>query len=397
VDSMDGTGGFKPTSQQELLLRAALSPGEKAVEAWQDWKATVDLEQLDSASIRLLPLLYRNLRQLGVEDALMGRFRGIHRLTWYRNQKLFRDMSSVVRSLNDNGVPTMVLKGPALILLHYQDHGLRPVGDVDVLVPTKDARTAAELLTELGWRSRMLKSPDQLTETYLTHRHAQVFKDSAGQRFDLHWHVLADSCGPNADEDFWQGSVPFRLAGVATRALNPTDQLLHVCAHGSRWSAPPAFQWVADAVMVMSSAGSQIDWQRFLWQVRKHRTVLALRDATTYLKDLLDAPVPSAVLQSLQATPVTQLERLEYEARSSPWAARGPWEEFRYKHQRYALMMKVADSPSSLLGFAQFLLSTWGLEHLWQLPLSVVGKVAYRVREMSAWYRSAPKKPYSGG
>lgn len=395
MSSMKLGGGFQPSRQQELLLQAALLRGEKALDAWREWKADVDLDQLDGGSLRLLPLLHRNLLEHGVEDALMGRLKGIHRMTWYRNHRFVRSMGRVVSSLKDIGLPTMILKGAALISIHYRDHGLRPMGDLDVLVPTKDASTAMNLLMRLGWRSRMLKSPEMLTEAYVTHRHGRPFKDSAGQRFDLHWHVLADSCGADADKEFWEGAVPVSLGDVSTFALNPTDQLLHVCAHGARWAYPPVFQWTADAMIVMRTAEPKIDWSRLLMQIEKHRLVLPLRDTLTYLRDALEAPIPSEVLQSLQVMPVTKLERSEYEARTSPWAARGPWGELRSKYLRYSLLMHVAGQQPNLLDFARFLMGAWGLEHWWQLPLSAVDRTAYRIREMFVWYGGGPENRYS--
>jgi len=145
----------------------------------------------------------------------------------------------------------------------------------------------------------------------------------------------------------------------------------------------------------MSSAGPEIDWQRLLWQVERNRLVLPLKDTLAYAQDLLDAPVPFEVLQSLERMPTTELEQSEYEARISPWAARGPWEEFRYKYLRYTFLTRAAGYPPRLLGFAKYLMGTWGLEHLWQLPFSAVGKVAYRIREMAAWNRRALQERYS--
>jgi hypothetical protein len=240
----------------------------------------------------------------------------------------------------------------------------------------------------------MLKSPELLTETYATHRHGLVLWDAAGQEFDLHWHVLADSCGADADKEFWEGALEVVVEDVHTYALNPTDQLLHVCAHGARWASPPTFQWAADAMIVMRTAEAGIDWPRLLKLVEKHRAVLPLRDTLSYLRDELEAPIPSEVLQSLQAMPVTDLERSEYETRTNPWAARGPWGELRSKYLRYALLMRVAGLPPKLLGFPRFLMNTWGLEHWWQLPLSVVRRTAYRIEEMSVWYAGGSGNGY---
>lgn len=207
--------------------------------------------------------------------------------------------------------------------------------------------------------------------------------------------MLADSCGPDADKEFWEGAVKFSLGDVSTYALNPTDQLLHVCAHGARWESPPALQWAADAIMIMRSAESEIDWHRLVRQVGKHRLVLPLRDTLTYLRDVLDAPIPSLVLQSLQVMPITELERLEYEARTSPSPARGPWGELRFMYRRYSLLMHAAALPPRLAGFPRFYMVTCGLEHLWQLPLFAVRRTAHRIGEMSVWYLAGSRNRYS--
>ena len=54
MNTIHYNGGFWPTSQQELLLRAALLPGKEAIDAWREWKSGVDVDQLDPGSLRLL-------------------------------------------------------------------------------------------------------------------------------------------------------------------------------------------------------------------------------------------------------------------------------------------------------------------------------------------------------
>ena len=151
-------GASWPTPDQELLLRAALLEGDEAMQAWLDWRSGVEFDLLGRPSRRLLPLLYRNLRSLGVQDPLMSKLKRAYQSTWYRNQIRFRDMGKVLSSFHEVGIQTMVLKGVALALLHYEDPGLRPMGDGDVLVLTEQAPEAVELLASLGWRPRANES-----------------------------------------------------------------------------------------------------------------------------------------------------------------------------------------------------------------------------------------------
>jgi hypothetical protein len=94
---------------------------EAAIEAWCEWKAAVDLDRIDEGSSRLLPLLYRNLHSYGVRDPMMQRYKGVHRLTWYKNHLLFHHLLPLVRAFQQEGIETMLLKGAALTLAHYRD------------------------------------------------------------------------------------------------------------------------------------------------------------------------------------------------------------------------------------------------------------------------------------
>ena len=147
-------GGCWPSPVQVLLLRAALLDGAAAHAAWAGWKRATSLEAIDPGSYRLLPLVYRNLLRAGVDGPLLATLREVYRDTWYRNQLALRDLAASFRALDAAGIPLMLLKGLALSHVYYRDLGLRPMDDVDLLVPVEHAPAAAAVLHGLGWRSR---------------------------------------------------------------------------------------------------------------------------------------------------------------------------------------------------------------------------------------------------
>lgn len=93
-------GGCWPTPEQKLLLRACLLEGKETTEAWSEWRSRVDIQVLDRGSLRLLPLLYWNLKRHGVNDPLIDRFKGIYRFSWYKNQMLFQAMEALLASFH---------------------------------------------------------------------------------------------------------------------------------------------------------------------------------------------------------------------------------------------------------------------------------------------------------
>jgi hypothetical protein len=103
-----------PSEEHRLLLRAALL--DDAAAAWCEWNRRVALDDMDEASMRLMPLVSANLRRLGVEHGHVRRLRGIHRYWWSRNQMLMRRLAIVLDGFNRESIPVMVLKGVPLAL-----------------------------------------------------------------------------------------------------------------------------------------------------------------------------------------------------------------------------------------------------------------------------------------
>ena len=365
------SGGCWPTGEQELLLRAALLPGKDALDAWRKWKAVVNINLIDAGSQRLFPLLYRNLRNNGIQDPLMITFRGVHRYIWYRNQLIFHELTALLGSFRDRKIETMLLKGAALIPLYYKDLGLRFLGDFDLLVPTKQALAAIRLLLRLGWTPKQ-RSAELLNEPYISRRPSHPFINQAGQACDLHWHVLNDVCWPDGDDDFWERSVSINLGDVSTRVLAPADQLLHTLVHGAAWNVIPPLRWVADAMMILKADHAEINWDRFIEQAQKRRFILPIRDTMNYLHNVLEAPIPPEVLQDIEGLPVSRIERFEYQLKTKPKDRYGPLLSFRFRYHEYLRSAGSGGRRYKCIGFPVFVQHLWGLDHIWQLPFDVI-------------------------
>lgn len=306
-------GGWRPTLQQELLLRAALCQGEDALHSWQQWKESIDLDHIDGGSSRLLPLLYRNLKLHGVEEPAMKRLEEEYFRTWYNNELLFHETAALLHSFRAVGIETIALKGTALALHFYKDSGLRPMSDVDILVRPQKAELAIERLHEAGWKS-IYESPEFL----IPYQHSVGFSDSQGHKIDLHWRVIWGELQEANDSSFWEGAIPIEINNVPISILDPTDQLLHVCVHGAAWNDLPPLRWVADAAIIMRTADPKINWGRLVEQTYMRRLMLPMMDTLSYLQKFLDVPIPANVLETIRDIPTSRLERTLYRTRISP-------------------------------------------------------------------------------
>ena len=365
------------TASQELLLRASILKTQDAISAWNAFKESVDIDSIDPASLRMLPLLYRNLLFHRVEDQEMDRLKGVYRLTWYKNQMLFYRMQSVLNLFHEAGIRTMILKGAALSLLYYQDRGVRPMADFDVMVRTEDLQPAIDILEKSGWKALDNKPLNALTQKV---RHAHGFSDNTQNQFDLHWHLLPEFCTDDSDKDFWDKAVTLNFDGVPTATLSHTDHLFHILMHGAEWNKVSTLRWVADAAVIMDKARGSIDWQRLAGLARALSLSLAVKSNLRYLSGLLNCAVPQELMREIEAIPVSRLEERAYQAKLHSYGFMGI---LRADYLRYLIYARpdsgraFSDTPAAFLRFLKYY---WGKESLWQLPAPMVLKTLKRMR-----------------
>jgi len=298
-----------PKPQEEKLLCAGLSRSGSALVAWEEWRDAPQNE-LDPRAARLLPLLYLNLRRLGVDDPVMEPLERIHRTVREENDERLRAASEVLSRLHRAGVETLLLKGSALLSAYYGDGGARPMADIDVAVPLHRAEQAVDELSRTGWVPEVPVSRD-----VLQYRHSINFSNRCGSSLDLHWHVLLESCQPGADDDFWEAAIPTRVGDVPTRTLVPADLLLQIVSHGLRWSTAPTLHWIADATTLIRVAEDRIDWERLVEQAACRNVALRLHAGLRYLASRLEVEIPEPVLAQLAELGATRMERAEMHLR----------------------------------------------------------------------------------
>jgi hypothetical protein len=370
-------GGCWPTSDQEWLLRAALLRGDLALSAWREWRARLDFNTLDYGSRQLLPILYKNLHALGVDDPLLARFKGVYRHTWFVNQRLFRELAALLERLHAAGVPTMLLKGAALVREYYRDAGLRPMSDVDILVPPREAATAVRILMENGWLPRR-KGYASPPERHLLFKNSQCHIRRDDLAIDLHWHVLPECCHPDDDDSLWENATKITVDSKETLCLHPPAQLLHAILHGAKWSPVPPLRWIADAHWIMDRHPHGLDWDFVIAETRRRRMVLPVRRSLRYLLDLLELEVPPAVIVSLSTAAVPVVDRLEYRHREryARYFTHVPVNWLRF----YRLLRSIGHSRRHTgLELLERIRLEWDLAARWQVPFRALIKGIERV------------------
>ncbi|MDD5543367.1 MAG: nucleotidyltransferase family protein [Acidobacteriia bacterium] len=156
----------------------------------------------------------------------------------FRAQQLsfkFRELQikEIVRHIRSFGVEPIVAKGWAVARL-YPEHGMRPLGDIDIYVRPKEHLKAQEVLNSApGGRGEI----------------------------DLHngFVLLKDR---NADSIF-ERSQCIDVEGIGIRVLRAEDHLrllcLHLLAHGA-WRPI----WLCDVAVLLETLSDPFDWDYFM-------------------------------------------------------------------------------------------------------------------------------------
>jgi hypothetical protein len=353
---------------QVLLLRAALLPAEPGIAAWREWRATADLDTIDRGSARLLPLLWFNLLANGIDDPWMPRFKGIYRHTWFGNQVWMRRVRHIEATLATQGVSPIALKGLALANAYYENPGLRPMDDLDLLIAPDEVARALDVLRAADWHA-----PFDHAERVLEFVHGVELVSPAGERLDLHGHLFQGSLNELVDAQRRARAEQLTLGDGPLRVLDATDQLLHVLVHGVE-SDPPAPRWLADALVMLRRRGADIEWPRLLADAAAESRSLAVARATAELRAVFGAtnvPIPATVAAALSNRRWSRRARFEDRIAGGPrifgvgFLLQRVVDYGRWRHG-------AAGNPARRAGFAHYLRLNWGLDSLGQLPAQVL-------------------------
>ena len=274
------------------------------------------------------PLLYVHSRAAGtpLPPTVKRELQGLYLRHRQANRVRMRVLGEILAAYNAAGIQALVLKGAALSHLVYPEPGLRPMGDLDLLVRKAEARRAQSLLAGLGF-SALLPSGGPLLDKSMAQ--AILLTEGLPVGVEIH-HNLCEGFDPLSMtmDDLTTAPVPFSLGSTIAYTLGYEDMLWHLCHHMIIHSIgnPIRLIWVADIVSFAERFLEEIDWER----IRRHypmilSTLSLLHFVTPLSETLLDkAPVkigrqPRGIAVDFEARPQIRLAQ---------WRRKGYWRVF---------------------------------------------------------------------
>ncbi len=316
---------------QALCLILAEQPDRVAWSGWTDadWERFNTTARLE----RVAPLVYYILERLGewspVPPELRRKLRAAYDATMAQNLIALHELARILVPLDTHAI---VLKGPSLALTLYPNLALRPLGDLDLLLPRASIQKSAAALEKMGYvEEQYLWTAPSVNRAVGYH---VALQRGAEHIVELHWNLVgsdADWRSPSLDW-FWSQTEPLTLGpNVTALMFTPTGQLLYLAAHLmlQHGAGDARLLWFYDIHLLLESWSARVDWDQLLTRAAEFRWSDALHRALQETRARFNTPISDEFLRALAATSDTKAARLiARKARSSP--LRGPkyWHTF---------------------------------------------------------------------
>lgn len=281
-----------------------------------NWTALTEL----AAASRAAPLLYDALcEQKDAPPKILDALRAAHDSTLRYNMYLFVELRRALRRLQEQGVPVIVLKGAALAQVVYGNPALRPMRDLDLLVPQESFVRVKDTLLALGYT---LPRVETQSGAALAFESEMMFSKATPLlcQVEVHWNLIdSPFYQKNLTTDwFWETSLPFAIDNVSAQMLGPEAQILHLCAHLLLHHGGSDLLWHNDVVQVIRFYDSRIGWDELLTRGEALGLGLALRTILRAVVDEWGAPIPIHIVGKLSELSVSPTEARLVRALTTP-------------------------------------------------------------------------------
>jgi hypothetical protein len=204
---------------------------------------------------------------------------------------------SITRALAHAEIPTLTLKGFALAHAVYPQPHLRPMLDLDLLVPYAQRTDALACMQNLGYA---IDQPHQSAGVQQIFHHYHLRQRVA---VELHYRLIplrSQLLRPEQMEWFWSQTRVLAYDDLRLTALTPEADLLYLCAHCILMHGEFSFflQRFLD-VHLLIQKNPQLDWNMVVERAVTLRWTFAVARTLELARDYFGTTLDNAILQEL--------------------------------------------------------------------------------------------------
>jgi hypothetical protein len=219
-----------------------------------------------------------------------------------RNYRLAQEAVDLVSLLQEQGIPVLAYKGPAVAMAAYGNLALRQFQDIDLVIRERDLPKTMGVLIHRGFDLAPHScQPDNPKDVSRSHEATLAAPDKT-YFIDLHWRLAPEQARAFCPdiEKMWDRIETIRLPQGNVDTFSREDLFVALCCHGTvhRWWR---LKWLLDIAEILRDPAG-LNWDRIETMTFEHplaRSAISL--AILLATDLLHAPMPAALPGEVEA------------------------------------------------------------------------------------------------
>lgn len=334
----------------------------------QDWQLLAKMAVNEGVA----PLVYWQYRHSRFPAAMPAAVRETVTNAYYKtlahNTILYEELQRILSAFEAAGIPVILLKGAALAQTVYPDIGLRPMGDLDLLICLNHLPDVEKILNGMGYADVGSELWRGFNRLFAYEKNFARTLQGRPIAVEPHWNLIggeASRVRPKI-EWFWQGAQG--------NHLQPEAHVLYLAAHAfikSHAHLEARLLWFVDAALLLQQ--HPVDWETVIAQAQKFNWLPALPALSQALDAVWgDSFALNAALPKAAASPNGLHART-----GADFAER--------KQKRTGLLTswgRVLLFIGMLFPSPQYMRTRYRLKSNWQLPLYYLKRLAQGARQV---------------
>jgi len=235
--------------------------------------------------------------------------------TLCRNILIWEEIKPIIKTFEENKTDIILLKGIFLSMVVYSSPGLRPVGDIDVLVRTKDILKVDKILNNFGYFPVDIK-PSNIKIDDIGYLTTLDYRNNKNFSIHLHYH-LVNSTVPNfsyisrinMDRIFEKAEV-IEKDGIKFLTLSPEHLIIYLCEHGLRVThSLSKLIFLTDISYSINYYKDRINWDFLIKESYSFGLERMVYFSLYTVNKVLKIEIPEKVLSSLKPKRITLGEK----------------------------------------------------------------------------------------
>lgn len=247
--------------EQKEEINIEISPGI-------NWAYFLEKSKEERVATILYKLFMQTEKIKGlIPEGIFEHLKNIYFWTQRENMLCLKSIKEILSVFEGSNINVITFKGPVLAELIYNDLGLRPMRDWDILIRPQNFREADYLFEKKFSYFKRFRPNQSYAVSINPYRNSILYNNinSYPKHIHLYWHLINLLPYNNAIltkfnmEKIWRDSTIENLGEIKMRTLSPEHHLIYLCLHALNHGYNPLLL-LCDISEMIKKNKDKIDW-----------------------------------------------------------------------------------------------------------------------------------------